>query len=90
MKRALEGIEKLKQNVDSIIVIPNQQLIKTEAKDLNYDQSFIVADHVLCSGIQGITQLITKEGRPNLDFADITSVLKNQGEKILGRGVDEV
>ena len=89
MRRALEGIEKLRASVDSIIVIPNQQLIKTEGKNLTYDQSFIMADEVLCSGIQGITQLITKEGRPNLDFADITSVLKDQGETILGMGTAE-
>lgn len=89
MKRALEGIEKLRGHVDSIIVIPNQQLLKTEGRKLNMDQAYIMADEVLCSGIQGITQLITRECRPNLDFADVTSVLKDQGETILGVGRGE-
>ncbi len=89
MKRALAGIAKLREHVDSIIVIPNQQLLKTDGRKLSFDQAYIMADEVLCSGIQGITQLITRECRPNLDFADVTSVLKDQGETILGVGHGE-
>ncbi len=89
MANAQEGLKKLKQNVDSLIVIPNQQIMKVVDRSINYKQAFRLADDVLCQGVQGISEIITKPGAVNLDFADVKSVMKNQGDSILGVGFGE-
>lgn len=89
MRHAQEGISKLRENVDSLIVIPNQQIMKVVEKNLNYLQAFRIADDVLCQGVQGISEIITRPGEVNLDFADVENVMKNQGDSILGVGFGE-
>lgn len=91
MSNALEGIRKLRENVDSLIVIPNEQIMKSldKQKGLTYREAFRLADEVLCSGVKGISEIITKPGDVNLDFADVKSVMKDQGEAILGVGIGE-
>ena len=86
MKNALEGIEKLKGNVDAILVVSNdkllQILIKTPLRD-----AFKTADEVLRQGIQGISDLITVPGVINLDFADVRTIMSDQGEALMGIGM---
>jgi len=91
MSNALEGIRKLRESVDSLIVIPNEQIMKSldKQKRLTYREAFRLADEVLCSGVKGISEIITKPGDVNLDFADVKSVMKDQGEAILGVGIGE-
>ncbi len=86
---ATNGLEKLREHVDSLIVIPNQQIMKIVGNDRNltYKQSFRLADDVLCQGVMGITEIITKPGEVNCDFADVKTVMKDQGEAILGVGI---
>lgn len=89
MKNAMAGLKKLRENVDSLIVVPNQQIIKineSENKKLSYKQAFTLADEVLCRGVHGIYEIITVPGEPNIDFADVKSVMKGQGQAILGVG----
>ncbi len=86
MKNANEGIKKLRESVDSLIVIPNEQILRVADKKLNFRQAFRLADDVLCQGVQGITEVITVPGEPNLDFADVKSVMKDQGDALLGVG----
>ncbi|MCR5764181.1 MAG: cell division protein FtsZ [Treponema sp.] len=89
MKNAQDGIKKLRENVDSLIIIPNSQIMKIVEKKLNFKQAFRLADDVLCQGVQGISEVITVPGDINLDFADVKSVMKNQGNAILGVGFGE-
>ncbi len=89
MKYAKDGIEKLRQNVDALIVIPNSQITKIVDKDLSYKDAFRLADSLLCQGVQGISKIITVPGDINLDFNDVKTVLKNSGEAILGVGFAE-
>ncbi|MBQ2530467.1 MAG: cell division protein FtsZ [Treponema sp.] len=86
---AANGLEKLREHVDSLIVIPNEQIMKIVGNDrkLTYKQSFRLADDVLCQGVMGITEIITKPGEVNCDFADVKTVMKDQGEAILGVGI---
>jgi cell division protein FtsZ len=89
MQLAEEGIKKLHAEVDSLIVIPNQQLLKVVDKKVPIRQAFRVADDVLRQGVQGISTIITKAGEVNTDFADVTSAMKGQGDAILGVGIGE-
>ena len=91
MEYAKNGLKKLREHVDSLIIIPNQQIMKIVGNDkkLSYRQSFRLADDVLCQGVQGITEIITKPGEVNCDFADVKTVMKNQGDAILGVGIAE-
>ena len=91
MEYAMEGIKKLREHVDSLIIIPNQQIMKIVGTDrkLTYKQSFRLADDVLCQGVMGITEIITKPGEVNCDFADVRTVMKDKGEAILGVGMAE-
>lgn len=89
MRYAQDGLKKLREQVDSLIVIPNQQVMKIVDKKLSYREAFRLADDVLCQGVQGISEIITKPGEVNIDFADVKSVMKNQGEAILGVGTGQ-
>ena len=82
---AEKGLEKLQAASDSVIVIPNDKLLKL-APDLSIGEAFEVADRVLNDGIKGITELITKPGLVNLDFADVRAVLHNGGIAAIGIG----
>ncbi|MBP5752539.1 MAG: cell division protein FtsZ, partial [Treponema sp.] len=88
MEYAMAGLQKLRENVDSLIIIPNQQIMKIVGNDkkLSYKQAFRLADDVLCQGVQGITEIITKPGVVNCDFADVKTVMVGQGDAILGVG----
>ena len=89
MKNAQEGLKKLRENVDSLIIVPNQQIMKIVDKKVSFKQAFRLADDVLCQGIKGLTDIITKVGEPNIDFADVRTVMKDQGEALIGVGVAE-
>lgn len=89
MKYALQGIENLKEYVDTLLVIPNQKLIETAEntdKTLTVRGSFILSDSTLDQGVTGISDLITKPGEINLDFADVCTVISNQGLAHFGIG----
>jgi cell division protein FtsZ len=83
---AEEGIEKLRQAVDTLIVIPNQHLLKVVDRRTPIKQAFIIADDVLRQGVQAISDLITVPGEINIDFADVRSVMQGQGDAIMGIG----
>ena len=86
MRQAREGINRLHENVDSLIVIPNQQLLKVVDKNMPIRQAFLVADDVLRQGVEGISNIITKPGDVNRDFTDVKNTMLGQGEAILGVG----
>lgn len=86
MKEALEGIDKLVKNVDSLIVIPNQKLLLGGSKTTPAVNAFATADEVLLQGVKSISELITVPGFINLDFADVTSVMKDAGYAHMGVG----
>lgn len=87
MKLADEGIRKLRQAVDTLIVIPNQHLLKIVDRKTPIKQAFLLADDVLRQGVQGISDLITKPGEINIDFADVRTIMKGQGDALMGIGV---
>ena len=89
MRQAKAGLEKLHEEVDSLIVIPNQQLLKVVDKNTPVRQAFLVADDVLRQGVEGISTLITKSGDVNIDFADVKNTMQGQGNAILGIGIGE-
>ncbi len=86
MNNALNGIERLKENVDTLIVIPNQKLVEITNKSMGIGESFRIADQVLHQSVQGITDLITKNSLINLDFADVQTVMKDKGLAHIGIG----
>ncbi len=86
MKLAEEGIRKLREEVDTLIVIPNQHLLKIVDRRTPIKQAFQLADDVLRQGVQGISDLITKPGIINIDFADVKTTMEGQGDAIMGTG----
>lgn len=86
MKNAEEGIKDLKANVDTLITIPNDRLLQIVQKNTSMVDAFSIADNVLKQGIQSISDLIAVPGLINLDFADVTSVMKEQGLAHMGIG----
>ena len=87
MQLAETGIEKLHKEVDTLIVIPNQHLLKIVDKRTPIKQAFLLADDVLRQGVQGISDLITKAGEVNIDFADVKTTMEGKGDAILGVGI---
>lgn len=85
-RQAEEGVNLLKQNVDTLIVIPNQKLLSVIPQNMTLKDSFIMADEVLCNATQGITDLITRTGMINLDFADVRTIMSNRGNAVIGIG----
>ena len=85
-KHAELGIEYLKQYVDSLVVVPNDRLLQISEKNTTMKEAFGMADDVLRQGIQGITDLITESGVINLDFADVTCIMKGAGFAHMGVG----
>ncbi|MBE6839142.1 MAG: cell division protein FtsZ [Ruminococcus sp.] len=79
MKQAEEGIEELKKHVDSLVVIPNERLLVGNEKPLTMKESFALADDILKTGVKSISDLITEDGFINLDFADVSSIMKDAG-----------
>ena len=86
MRLAEEGIARLRQEVDTLIVIPNQYLFKIIDNTTSYNNAYLLADKVLCHGVQGISELITKTGLINIDFADVETVMKGKGDALMGIG----
>jgi len=87
MSQAEEGIENLKDKVDTLIIIPNDRLLEISDDNTTLLNAFRLADDVLKAGVRGVTDLITLPGLINLDFADIKSIIKNAGNAILGDGI---
>ena len=85
MKNAREGLEKLEKNVDTLIVIPNDKLLEI-VPDVSLSTAFKVADEILVNAVKGITELVTRPGLVNLDFADIRAVMSNGGLAMIGMG----
>jgi len=86
MVTAQEGIEVLKEKVDTLIVVPNQKLMDIVDKNITLLDAFRMADGVLMQGVQGISDLITTAGLINVDFADVKSVMKDAGTALMGIG----
>ncbi|MDP3948302.1 MAG: cell division protein FtsZ [bacterium] len=84
---AEEGLEKLKGQVDALIIIPNQRLLETVDKNMTLQEAFKLADSVLGQGVQGISDLITMPGLINVDFADVKAIMSNAGSALMGIGV---
>ncbi|MEY3908116.1 MAG: hypothetical protein RLZZ90_23 [Actinomycetota bacterium] len=85
-QQADQGIEILRGEVDTLIVVPNQRLLELVNKSVSVIEAFATADDVLRAGVQGITDLITTPGLINLDFADVKSVMKGAGSALMGIG----
>jgi cell division protein FtsZ len=81
-----EGIENLKDKVDTLIIIPNDRLLEVSDEKTTLLDAFKLADNVLKAGVRGVTDLITLPGLINLDFADVKTIIKNAGNAILGDG----
>ena len=86
MAQAERGIEELKQNVDTIITIPNEKLLQVVEKDTTIEQAFLKTDNILRQGVQGISDLITVPGLVNLDFADVKTIMLDTGIAHMGIG----
>ncbi|MBB4076584.1 cell division protein FtsZ [Bartonella fuyuanensis] len=86
MKTAEAGIEELQKSVDTLIVIPNQNLFRIANDKTTFADAFAMADQVLYSGVASITDLMIKEGLINLDFADVRSVMHEMGRAMMGTG----
>ena len=88
-KIADQGIKDLTASVDTLIIIPNQNLFRIANKDTTFTEAFKMADEVLYNGVKGVTDLIVKQGRINLDFADIQTVMLEMGKAMMGTGEAE-
>src|SRR6266700_4031372 len=86
MVSAEEGIENLKDKVDTLIVIPNQRILDVVDRKLSLLDAFKVADSVLTQGVQGISEIITLPGLINVDFADVRTIMSNAGSSLMGIG----
>ncbi|HVS28560.1 MAG TPA: cell division protein FtsZ [Solirubrobacteraceae bacterium] len=85
-KNAVEGIQRLREEVDTLIVIPNNRLLSIVERRTSILDAFREADNVLRQGVQGITDLITIPGLINLDFADVRTIMHDQGSALMGIG----
>jgi len=86
MVQAEDGIEELKDKVDTLIIIPNQRILDVVDKKLSLLEAFKVADSVVTQGVQGISDLITMPGLINVDFADVKTIMSNAGSALMGIG----
>jgi cell division protein FtsZ len=89
MRMAEQGIEELQQFVDTLIIIPNQNLFRLANEKTTFAEAFKMADNVLYSGVRGVTDLMVMPGLINLDFADIRSVMSEMGKAMMGTGEGE-
>jgi cell division protein FtsZ len=86
MKQAEEGIEALQRVVDTLIVIPNQNLFRLANERTTFTEAFAMADDVLYQGVKGVTDLMVRPGLINLDFADVRAVMDEMGKAMMGTG----
>ena len=89
MRRAQQGLEELRKHVDTIIVIPNQNLFKIANEQTTFEESFNLSNNVLMHGVQSITDLMVRPGLINLDFADVETVMVSMGKAMMGTGEAE-
>ena len=89
MRRGQQGLEELRKHVDTIIVIPNQNLFKIANEKTTFRESFSLSNNILRHGVQSITDLMVKEGLVNLDFADVETVMSSMGKAMMGTGEAE-
>ena len=87
LQQAVSGIENLKDEVDSLIVIPNQKIFDLITGDTTKREAFEMADRVLYNATRGISQIITKTGEINVDFADVRTIMKDMGDAMIGTGL---
>src|ERR1700760_4347564 len=85
-QQAEAGVQRLKEEVDTLIVVPNDRLLEISDRGISMLEAFSTADQVLLAGVQGITDLITTPGLINLDFADVKSVMQGAGSALMGIG----
>ncbi|MEM8792235.1 MAG: cell division protein FtsZ [Pseudomonadota bacterium] len=86
MKLAEMGVDEMQKVVDTLIVIPNQNLFQVASEKTTFVEAFIMADDVLYQGVQGVTDLMVRPGMINLDFADVRSVMEEMGKAMMGTG----
>tara|TARA_Y100000590_G_scaffold152193_1_gene174784 strand:- start:9028 stop:10272 length:1245 start_codon:yes stop_codon:yes gene_type:complete len=89
MRRANQGLEELRKHVDTIIVVPNQNLFKIASEQTTFEESFELSNDVLLHGVQSITDLMVRPGLINLDFADVETVMSSMGKAMMGTGESE-
>ncbi len=89
MRRAIEGLEELKKHLDTVIVVPNQNLFKIANEKTGFEESFSLSNAVLKNGVQSITDLMVRPGMINLDFADVETVMSAMGKAMMGTGEAE-
>ena len=89
MRRAQQGLEELRKHVDTIIVIPNQNLFKIATEQTTYKESFQLSNSILRHGVQSVTDLMVKDGLVNLDFADVETIMSKMGKAMMGTGEAE-
>ncbi|MDH5797175.1 MAG: cell division protein FtsZ [Paracoccaceae bacterium] len=86
MRQAEEGVEALQQMVDTLIIIPNQNLFRLANEKTTFTEAFSLADDVLYQGVKGVTDLMVRPGLINLDFADVRAVMDEMGKAMMGTG----
>ncbi len=89
MRRALAGLEELKKHLDTVIVVPNQNLFKIANESTTLKQAFTLSNDVLKHGVQSVTDLMVRPGMVNLDFADVETVMSSMGKAMMGTGEAE-
>ena len=89
MRRALEGLEEFKKHLDTVIVVPNQNLFKIASETTTFEESFNLSNNVLKHGVQSVTDLMVRPGMINLDFADVETVMSAMGKAMMGTGEAE-
>ena len=88
MRQAEEGVEALQKMVDTLIIIPNQNLFRLANEKTTFTEAFSLADDVLYQGVKGVTDLMVRPGLINLDFADVRAVMDEMGKAMMGTGED--
>ena len=89
MRQAEEGVESLQKVVDTLIIIPNQNLFRLANEKTTFTEAFSMADDVLYQGVKGVTDLMVRPGLINLDFADVRAVMDEMGKAMMGTGESE-
>ena len=89
MRRAVEGLEQFKKHLDTVIVVPNQNLFKIASETTTFEESFNLSNNVLKHGVQSVTDLMVRPGMINLDFADVETVMSSMGKAMMGTGESE-
>lgn len=87
LRIAESGLAELKENVDSLVVIPNQKLVSIAGRNMTFAEAFKMADRVLLNAVQGISDLIVNPGLVNVDFADVKAIMSERGMALMGMGM---